>query len=244
MRFIDTHCHIDLFDNPSEELVRAASADVGIVAVTNAPFVYEACRKLAADRPNVWVAVGLHPELAAQYVHQVEDLERHLSKTRFVGEVGLDYRVTEASTHRTQREVFGRILQACDQHGDAIVSIHSRGAEADVVSMLGNQFRGTAILHWYSGAIKHLDTAQHNGSYFSVNSSMLASKNGRKLISRLDRTRVLTESDGPFAKFNGKRARAQDIPLTIEKLAGFWEVEPEAARSLILANWGTALKCG
>jgi len=244
MRHIDTHCHIDLYDDPAKELSLAASADVGILAVTNAPFVYEACCKLASGRPNVWVAVGLHPELAAQYAHQVEDLVHFLDTTRFVGEVGLDYRVTDASTHRTQREVFGRILQACNDRGDAVLSIHSRAAETDVVSMLGNHFRGTTILHWYSGSIKHLETAQNNGGYFSVNSSMLASKNGRKLLSRMDRTRVLTESDGPFTKVNGKMVRARDIPPTIEKLAGFWEVDPETARLTILANWGAALRCG
>lgn len=243
MRYIDAHCHIDLYDDPAEEMTRAASADVGIVAVTNAPFVYDACCKLASGHPNVWPAVGLHPELTAKYAHQIDDLIRFLETTRYVGEVGLDYRVTDSDTHDTQRKLFARILQACDDRGDAVLSIHSRGAEADVVSMLGSSFRGTAILHWYSGALKHLETAQDNGCYFSVNCSMLASKNGRKLISRMHTSRVITESDGPFAKFKGRPGRAQDMPFVSERLAEFWKADLEAVRSLMLANWTTALNC-
>lgn len=241
MRYIDTHCHIDLYDNPADELTRAASADVGIVAVTNAPFVYDACCKLVSGQPNVWPAVGLHPELATKYAHQVDDLIRYLDTTRFVGEIGLDYRVTDPGTHNTQRDVFGRVLQACDEKGDALLTIHSRGAEADVVSMLGNGFRGTPILHWYSGAIKHLEAAQVNGCYFSVNSSMLASKNGRRLVARMDRSRVLTETDGPFAKVAQRRARPQDIPLTIESLSRFWKAEPEVTQSTVVSNWSSVL---
>ncbi|GFO82768.1 MAG: TatD family hydrolase [Methyloceanibacter sp.] len=244
MRYIDAHCHIDLYDDPADELARAASADVGIVAVTNAPFVYDACCKLGSGQPNVWPAVGLHPELATQYAHQVDDLIRCLETTRFVGEVGLDYRVTDPATHNTQRDVFGRVLQACDERGDALLTIHSRGAEADVVSMLGSGFRGTPILHWYSGAIKHLEAAQANGCYFSVNSSMLASKNGRKLVARMDRARVVTESDGPFAKVTGKRARPGDIPLAVQALAVLWGSDSEAVRSAILKNWESIFRSG
>lgn len=241
MRYIDTHCHIDLYDDPAAELSRAASADVGVIAVTNAPFVYEACCKLVSGRPNVWVAVGLHPELAARYAHQLDDVIRFLETTRFVGEVGLDYRVTDSATHDTQREVFARILQACDDRGDAVLSIHSRGAEADLVSMLGSGFRGTAVLHWYSGAIKHLETAQVNGCYFSVNSSMLASKNGRQLVARMHRSRVLTESDGPFAKVACRGARPSDITLTSHELGVLWRIDADAARSQVMSNWARAL---
>ena len=242
MQFVDTHCHIDLYDNPLEELGHAEAAQVGVLAVTNAPFVFTACRDLVAGRQDVWAAVGLHPELVGQYGHQVDELVEHLGETRFVGEVGLDYRVTDPSTHEAQRGVFGRIIEACDQREDAVMTIHSRGAEADVVSMIGELSKGTTILHWYSGAVKYLDIAQGLGSYFSVNSAMLASKNGRKLVSRMDRSRVLTESDGPFAIVRRRRACPRDIPWAIHGLADFWGEEPEAVRAVVMDNWAAVLK--
>lgn len=243
MRFFDSHCHIDLYDNPVEELVHAASDGIGILAVTNAPFVYKACCKLASGKPNVWVAVGLHPELVGRYARQVNDLVSYLDETRFIGEVGLDYRVTDPESHKTQRKVFEKIIGACDGRRDAVVTIHSRGAESDVASIIGNHPNCTTILHWYSGPLKYLDLAQQNGSFFSVNSMMLTSKKSRRLISQMDRSKVLTESDGPFAMIQERPARPRDVSLTIQGLAKIWGEEPEIVRTLVLENWVSASKC-
>jgi len=242
LRYIDAHCHVDLFDKPLEELAQAEAAQVGVLAVTNAPFVFNACRDLAAGKQSVWAAVGLHPELVMQHGEQVGELVAHLSVTRFVGEVGLDYRVTDPATHPVQRKVFGQIIEACDRREDAVMTIHSRGAEADVVSMISALSKCTTILHWYSGDVKHLEIAQRQGSYFSVNSAMLASKRGKRLVSRIDRARVLTESDGPFAMIRGQRARPQDIPSTIRSLAYLWGESPEAVRATVMDNWASALR--
>jgi len=241
MLFVDAHCHVDLYDAPLNEIDKAEADQVGVLVVTNAPFVFRPCRDLFEGKRNVWVAVGLHPELVGKYAQQVTELIRHLKVTRFVGEVGLDYRVTDPATHLIQREVFGRIIAACNQRGDTVMTIHSRGAEADTVSMIGDLARGTTILHWYSGAVKHLETAQRQGCYFSVNSKMLSSKYGRKLVSRMERSRVLTESDGPFTLIQGRRARPRDIPWTIKSLADFWGEEPEAVRAVVIDNWATVL---
>lgn len=242
MQYVDAHCHIDLYNDPAKELADATAADVGILAVTNAPFVYKACCQLARSRSNVWVAVGLHPELAHRYAHQVEDLVEQLAHTRFVGEVGLDYCVTDPGTQQLQRSVFETILTSCRSRSDTIVSIHSRKAESDVVSMIGRDFPGKPILHWYSGASRHLDLAQENGCYFSVNASMLRSKNGQRLIAKMDRSRVLTESDGPFAKQRGQRDRPCNMPSTIIELGKLWREDSATVRSRILDNWSTVLK--
>ncbi len=78
--------------------------------MTNAPFVFKPCLKLLHAKNNAWVAVGLHPELAVSYGHQVEELVRCLHLTRFVGEVGLNYSNTRSSEQKAQRKVLDRIL--------------------------------------------------------------------------------------------------------------------------------------
>jgi TatD DNase family protein len=241
MRFIDAHCHIDLYDNPIKELAKAEAAQIGVLAVTNAPFVFKACHQLVSNMQNVWIAVGLHPELVGKYYKQSHELVKHLRETRFIGEVGLDYRATDPTTHKIQREVFGQLIEACNKKGDVVLTIHSRGAEADVVSMIGELSRVTTILHWYSGALKHLEIAQRQGSYFSVNLAMLASKNGLNLVKRIDKSRVLTESDGPFALNKGNRTSPEDMPRTIKSLADLWGDDPESVRKIISDNWTNIL---
>src|SRR5660398_199578 len=68
----------------------------------------------------------------------------------------------------------------------------------------------------------------------------LTEKNGRRLISGMDPSRVLTESDGPFAMVQGRRARPGDMPLTIQRLAEFWGEESEAVRAVVMENWASA----
>jgi TatD DNase family protein len=48
---------------------------------------------------------------------------------------------------------------------------------------------------------------------------MLASKNGRALAARMQRERVLTESDGPFAQINGNVLNPWDVENAIEELS-------------------------
>lgn len=237
MRLIDTHCHIDLYDDPAQVVADVMSADIVVVAVTNAPFVFEACRKITAPAPSIHAAIGLHPELVGKYGHQVDDLLSRVRDVRFVGEVGIDYRVTEPDTHEQQREVFGRIVRECAQYPDSVMTIHSRGAEADVVRILEERGESTAILHWYSGGIRHLEHAQGIGCYFSVNPAMLASKNGQKLLGRMARDRVLTETDGPYTKCRGNRATPADVEAVASQLADLWCVEPEEATTIVGENW-------
>ena len=237
MRLIDTHCHIDLYDDPVQVVEEACAAGVTVVAVTNAPFVFDACQELTSRAPSVHAAVGLHPELVGEYGHQVDDLVARISTTRFVGEVGIDYRVTRPETHGRQRDIFRQVVRACASHPNVVMTVHSRGAEANVVRILEERGDSTAILHWYSGAIKYMQHAQENGCYFSVNTAMLASQNGRKLLARMSRERVLSETDGPYIKINGQRARPLDTVEVVRGLAEIWGTTLDIAAGIVVDNW-------
>ncbi len=93
----------------------------------------------------------------------------------------------------------------CAEEEDKILTIHSRRAAADIISMVGNSFQGTAILHWFTGAAKEVERAAAYGMYFSVNPAMVLSEKGRSLISAMPVDRVLTESDGPICEGVGTR---------------------------------------
>lgn len=235
--YIDAHCHIDLYDNPSAVITQAAASQVGILAVTNAPFVFKPCLQLFNAINNAWVAIGLHPELAVNYGYQVEELVSNLHLTRFVGEVGLDYSNTKPSEQKTQRKVLDRIFEGCESKSDAIVSVHSRGAEKDIIPMITNLTASKVILHWFTGNIRQVDAVQDKHVYYSVNLSMLSSKKGRHLLSRIDRSKILTETDGPFTRINGQQAKPHNVELTIKALANVWNSNIETVRKIVIENW-------
>lgn len=231
----DAHCHIDLYPSYREELSAIAQAGLRTIAVTNAPSVFDAMVRLARDYPQVFPAIGLHPELISEREYELPLLLERLNVVRFVGEIGLDFARAAISRSR-QVSVLEDILAACADRPGKILSLHSRRAESEVVRLIGPQFPGTAILHWYSGPLKVLDQALNHGFYFSVNPAMISSERGRAIIASLPQERVLTESDGPFATIGGAPARPTDVRHVITYLATQWKVSEQDAEAVVDGN--------
>lgn len=232
----DTHCHVDLFPDPQAIIRETEEAQVYTIAVTTTPSVFGHLERLVAGSRFVRPAIGLHPELAAARSSELPLFHDALSRTRYVGEIGLDYVTADDSERKLQRRVLSEILTACAECGDKIVTAHSRRAADDVIDAFGSDFRGAWILHWYSGAQRALRRALDHGAYFSVNPAMLSSERGRRLIASVPQDRVLLESDGPFVTADGPEGiapvRPQDAAATADKLAGAWSMtrEETAAR--------------
>jgi TatD DNase family protein len=234
---VDTHCHIDLYPHPIDLVRQVEHARIHTVAVTNAPSVYFHTARLAAGCRYVHPAPGLHPELVADRGHELEQLWPLLESTRFVGEIGLDYVTPDAANRRRQRRVFDAILHKCAQFGDKVLTVHSRRAAADVIAAIGKNFRGRAILHWFSGSLRDLRTAIDYGLYFSVNPAMTGSASGRRLVAEMPPERVVTETDGPFVKVDNKPATPADTGEVINELARLWHLPIEQASSIILKTF-------
>lgn len=241
LRYVDTHCHVDLFQNPAEVMRRAQRQSVAVIAVTNAPSVFLAMKRLAAPFPNVFPALGLHPELAMQREEELREIDALSREARFIGEIGLDGKVKGLSAQESQHRVFKRFMEVCTKDSRKILTIHSRGAAADVISMIGARFQGTAILHWFTGSGSQAQDALANGFFFSVNAAMVQSDRGSRLLRRIPKDRVLTESDGPFARREGRAATPEDVIAVVDHLASLWGVNHETARETILKNFERCL---
>jgi len=241
MRLIDAHCHIDLYPDYREVIEASERAGIYTIAVTNTPSVFRACAALARGRKYIRAAVGLHPELASERYRELDLLTEILPETRYIGEVGLDYVTPDAQNRARQRRVFQSVLDECAPFGDKVLTVHSRRAALEVVDMVGAAYPGTVILHWFTGAHAVLDRALANGCYFSVNTAMCASDAGRRIVAAIPRHRILTESDGPFVKVNGRPARPADAALTIAGVAAVWNVAPDDVAGIVYQNFRTML---
>ena len=233
---LDSHCHLDLYPSADPVIREAEAHKILTVAVTNAPFLFAHTRHLADKSEYVIAALGLHPELVVSHEGQLEQFFALLPQTRFIGEIGLDYVTNDESVRSRQRRVFEAIVEACDAAGDKILTIHSRRSSGDALAVIGKHFRGTTILHWYSGSLRDLRQALATGCYFSVNTSMVRSKSGRRIIEEIPLDRLLTETDGPFIKFGGKPATPFAVSSIVEELAGFLQLPPDEIAKTIRRN--------
>jgi TatD DNase family protein len=239
---VDTHCHVDLYPDPRGVVREVERQRVYTIAVTNTPSVFPRLTEIVGASPFVRVALGLHPELAVERHRELSQFKDLLSRTRYVGEVGLDYQTTVEAERATQRRVLGSIIDQCNAAGGKVVTVHSRRAADDVVEAFGEGFRGTYILHWYSGGVRALRRAVANGAYFSINPAMARSDRGRGLIAEVLRDRVLTETDGPFVTLANAPAVPHDVAAVIRELSQLWRVGEAEARQIVYRNFASVLK--
>lgn len=218
VNYIDTHCHLDLYKNYKQVITDIEQNNTFVVAVSNLPSVFEQDAQILKSA-NIALALGLHPQLVKEYDDQIGLFIKLLPKTKFIGEVGLDYQEIDINIRKRQQEIFKRILEESAKYSDKVLSVHSRRASEDVISFIGNNFPCKIILHWYSGSITTLKQAVKNGYFFSINTSMINSDKGQAIIQSLPLERILTETDGPFIKLNNQIVMPTNVEVVIEYLA-------------------------
>jgi TatD DNase family protein len=218
MSLHDTHFHLDLFETPEEVVRKIEAAKIYTIAVTNSPSVFFYTKKITSTSKYIRPALGLHPELVSERYKEVDQLIELLDETRYIGEVGLDNSGKIVKDYDIQKKAFERIIRACSDKGDKILTIHSRRAAKDAISMIGKNFKGKIILHWYSDGIKELERALDFGFYFSVNYSMTKSANGQKIIQALPTNRILIETDGPFILYGNKPADPLMVEVIVDQI--------------------------
>ena len=218
----DTHAHIDLMADPVSTVREIENRKIYTIAVTNLPVLY---RQLSSKLSSRFIrpALGFHPELMAKFAKDIPQMWDSLEQARYIGEVGIDLKVARDS-EALQVDFFTELVQRCHQLGGKILTIHSRGAAQQVVNIMGNDFNGKFILHWYSGGLKILEEAITNGAFISVNYAMTCSDSGRRIINAIPNTRLLLESDAPFVSVNGKSYGTLSMPLIVEQIASIKNV--------------------
>jgi TatD DNase family protein len=220
---IDLHCHLDLYPDPKVVAKQCEERQLYVLSVTTTPTAWAGTSALAVGSKRIQTALGLHPQLVHERKSELALFERLLPETRYVGEIGLDGGPEYKAHWRDQVDVFSRILELCRSLGGRVMSIHSRRAATAVLNYLEKTpGAGKAILHWFSGSQKELVRAVELGCWFSVGPAMLSGEKGRKLVSLMPRERVLTETDGPFARTEGRAAYPWDVYIAVERLSEIW----------------------
>lgn len=234
---IDFHCHLDLYPDPQAVARGCIERGLYVLSVTTTPSAWSGTAALAQGAARVRTGLGLHPQLAHERKAELRLFEQFLGSTRYVGEIGLDGTSEFRAHWQEQIDVFTSILQACRAAGGRIMSIHSRRAATAVLDLLGREEQaGTPVLHWFSGTQRELARAVELGCWFSVGPTMVSGERGRSLVSSMPRDRVLTESDGPFARVGRRAAFPWDVEEAVNALSEIWSEPVAGVRSQLSAN--------
>lgn len=204
IRYVDAHCHLDLFPSYDQAAREAVALETAVIAVTTTPRAWQQNQELARPYPNVIPALGLHPQLIGSHGAEVVLFEEQLAEAHFVGEIGLDATGPYYPFFDLQKKVFQRILDACVRASGKVLTVHSVRTARIVLDMLAQShvFESDCkvILHWFTGGTKEARRAIETGCYFSVNAAMLLQPQHQQLLTDIPLDRLLTESDGPFSQ--------------------------------------------
>lgn len=229
-RFVDFHCHLDLYPDPETAIAEADAAGIYTLTVTTTPRAWSRNLALTQRTKYVRAALGLHPQLVAEHSSELALWEKHLSETRYVGEVGLDAGPKYFRSLDLQKQVFEHILKRCAEVGGKILTVHSVRSAKVVLDLIEAHLppaNGKVVLHWFTGSKAEARRAVELGCYFSVNARMLQTDKGRDIVSSLPEDRVLTETDGPFTDVGGRPSRPQDVAATVDEVAELRRVAPD-----------------
>jgi TatD DNase family protein len=219
---VDFHCHLDLYPDHAEAVAECERQGIFTLAVTTTPRAWPRNYELASPTKHVRAALGLHPQLVKDHANEIELWHEYLPRTRYVGEVGLDAGPRYYASFDMQKRIFETILRECADRGEKILTIHSVRAVRAVLDMIEALLpppRGSTVLHWFTGSPSEAHRAVSLGCYFSINREMLRNKKHSTLLKSLPLDRLLTETDGPFVKIDGRDTRPHDVTQTIEALA-------------------------
>jgi TatD DNase family protein len=237
--FVDSHAHIEgeEFDADRNEVIRRA-LDAGveiIVCVGNGDISkdsHAAAFRIAEEHVFIYTTVGVHPHearlLDQALCRRLKELCKH-PKVIAWGEIGLDYHY-DNSPREVQREAFRIQLRMARERGLPI-SIHTREAEADTLTILDEEWTNAGlggVIHCFTGTRKFAEAAVERGFMISF-SGVVTFKNAedlRETARSLSLDSILIETDSPFlapVPYRGRRnqpAYVIDIAKHIAEVRG------------------------
>lgn len=231
---IDVHCHFDMAKNPERYISDNEKRKIITIGMTNLPSHFQMGINHVRRYKFIRLALGLHPLRAKEHAKEYLKFRQYIDETSYIGEVGLDFSREGFATKEIQVRSFEFVLD-CIKSKKKILSLHSRRAEKEILEMLIENRIENAIFHWYSGTLGTLRNIIDSGFFFSINSAMLQSDNGRKIIAEIPKELMLTETDFPFID----NSNILDIH---NYLSNLWNTSPSEVEHIINSNFNNLIQ--
>jgi TatD DNase family protein len=242
-RWVDSHCHLFLADEPAVDLLdRALAAGVDWVMTPGTDLARSLeARALAGSFPGrvLWAA-GLHPHDASLWPDQQGRLSALAADADAIGECGLDY-YRNLSPRDAQRGAFSDQLQLAAAL-DKPVIVHCRDAFADVFELLEGAGLGErAVLHCWTGGPNWTKRFRDLGVTFSFAGPITYATGDtvRRAAAETPPERCLVETDTPYLTPPPDRHLPNEpanVAAVGTALAAVWGMEVAAVAALTSAN--------
>jgi TatD DNase family protein len=225
---IDSHCHLDYYEDLDALLARANAAGVGkllAIGIGDGPETMHRALEFAHAHPRVFATAGIHPQEAHQATPEnLARLAKLVEDPRCVavGEIGLDYYHFDNPEVAVQQAAFVAQLQIAVAARRPI-TIHCRTSELatpqakaryeahgnphaawdDLLALLGEHWTPhgiPGIMHCFSGNAAQAAASLAAGFYLSFAGNLTYPRSAviQEVARAAPADRILVETDAPF----------------------------------------------
>lgn len=259
--FIDTHCHLPMMIDASEnrtlsnneirdisDVIESARADLvtHIITIATNEITSKQSLQLAEYYPTVSATVGIHPCDVTNNWHtelaNIDKLIRMSSKRPCaIGECGLDFYRPGFDKNQQHEALCAQIERAIAF--DLPLVIHSRNALDETLDVLNlyksPKLRG--IIHCFSGSAEHARRSIELGFYLGIGGTITYPKNDtlRTIVQTVGLEHILLETDAPFLPpqiIRGKQNHPLHIATIAQAIANLIECSPDYVGKITSTN--------
>lgn len=263
---IDSHCHLDDYEDLSAILAAAQDAGVGqmlAIGIGDGPETMHRALDIARQHTSVYATAGIHPQgahrVTPEALGELTDLASD-PRCLAVGEIGLDYYHADNPDPPVQQAAFVAQMEVAAAARKP-VTIHCRTSELagakvqarfghrdaweDLLALLAAHWAPTGlpgIMHCFSGNHEQAQRSLEAGFYLSFAGNLTYPKSA--VIQEVARSapvdRILVETDAPFlapVPLRGQRNQPAHVAYTAAFLAELRGATVEEIASETTANF-------
>jgi TatD DNase family protein len=249
---VDTHCHLNFnsFDVDLDDVLSRARS-VGVERIVVPAIDLQTCEEviyLSVDIPEVYAAIGIHPNDCAGFTLRDIDRLHELAKQPkivAIGEIGLDKYHDDVDLEQ-QIYAFEAQLDLANAL-DLPVLVHNREADDEITQVINKWIsscssqKDRGIMHAFSSSIDFAMHVTNLGFSLGVAGPITYKNAGEKrnIFSTIDRAKIVLETDAPFLSpvpFRGKRNEPAYTTYIADELANLWDITPDQVYEITTNN--------
>ena len=265
---IDSHCHLDDYEDLPSILSHAREAGVGkllAIGIGDGPDTMHRALDLAHAHPEIFATAGIHPQEAHQATPEnLAKLEALVGDPRClaVGEIGLDYYHLDNPDIPTQQAAFVAQMKIAAAARKPI-TIHCRTSELaipaakakfepadaweDLLRLIAEHWTPTGlpgIMHCFSGNEDQAARSLAAGFYLSFAGNVTYPKSTtiQAVAASAPADRILVETDAPFLApipLRGQTNEPAFVAHTARLVAELRGITTDQLAALTTSNFGT-----
>lgn len=244
--FIDSHAHLELFEDLEDVLARAKEVGVskiitiGTTLETSSRAIYIA-ENFSTAELEIYATCGIHPNDGAEEVNnlglgkvmkKIAEIAKSSKKVVGIGECGLDYfletsgqrPVTGSDERELQRKLFGEQIKIAVDLGLPLI-VHCRNAWDDIFDLISKSqtlnSKLCGVFHSWTGNPEAMEKALDLGFYISFSGIVTFgnAKDIQRVAQKAPIERILVETDSPFLSphpLRGMKNEPKNVRITAD----------------------------